>query len=257
MYRDSANALDERDRAVGAILISEALVDECERAATLIRATDAPLSHHERWRRITDVHDTYPEIWEHLDRARSVLATRGANTTRYDELRPRAARALTNAEGTDIDNDALDNARRAIEDLKLAVPGADWKAINDRTTHLLDKPLARTKGQRVIVMTIVVLFLFAVAGWLVAIIPERKVHRRELMRRELSEIAQQRKLRIELVRVELGQRCDLERARELAKLLAMDGRSADAKEFGMDYLSRCGDDEVVDNWAHAPRAPRP
>ena len=28
MYRDSANALDERDRAVGAILIGEALVDE-------------------------------------------------------------------------------------------------------------------------------------------------------------------------------------------------------------------------------------
>jgi hypothetical protein len=254
MYRDSANALDERDRAVGAILIGEALVDECRRAATLIAASHS-LSHNERWRTITDVHDTYPEIWRHLDRARSLLATRGANTARYDELRPRAHRAPTNAEGA-IDNAALDDARRAIEDLKLAVPGADWKAINDRTNHLLDKPLARAKGQRAVIATILVLFVFAVVGWAVAIIPEKKVNRREAMRRELSEISQQRKLRIEMVRVELGQRCDVERAREFAKLLAMDGRTVEANYFGMDYLSRCGDDEVVDNWAHAPKPPR-
>ena len=257
MYRDSANALDERDRAVGAILIGEALVDECHRAALLIRATDAPLSHNERWRTITDVHDTYPQIWQHLDRARGLLATRGVNTARYDELRPRAKRAPTNAEGTDIDNAALDDARRAIEDLKLAVPGADWKAIDDRTKNLLDKPLARAKGQRAIVVTVILLFLFVVAGWMISIIPDRKVSRREVMRRELSEIKQQRKLRIELVRVEIGQRCDLDRARELAKLLAMDGRTVEANSFGMDYLSHCGDDEVVDNWAHAPRPPRP
>ena len=257
MYRDSANALDERDRAVGAILIGEALVDECQRAAHLIRAIDAPLSHNERWRTLTDVHDTYPEIWRHLDRARSLLAGRGANTARYDELRPKAKRAPTNAEGTDIDNAALDDARRAIEDLKLAVPGADWQAINDRTNRLVDKPLERAKGQRVTVIALVLLFLFAIAGWAISIIPERKVDRREAMRRELSEITQQRKLRIELVRVELGQRCDVERARELAKLLAMDGRTVEANSFGMDYLSRCGDDEIVDNWAHAPRPPRP
>jgi hypothetical protein len=256
MYRDSANALDERDRAVGAILIGEALVDECQRAASVIRSVDL-VSHSERWRTITDVHDTYPEIWRHLDRARSVLATRGINTARYDELRPRAHRAPTNAEGTDIDNAALDDARRAIEDLKLAVPGADWKAINDRTNHLLDKPLARAKGQRVVIATMLVLFVFAIAGWAISIMPEKKVNRREAMRRELSEISLQRKLRIEMVRVELGQRCDVDRAREFAKLLAMDGRSAEASYFGMDYLSRCGDDEVVDNWAHAPKPPRP
>lgn len=254
MYRDSANALDERDRAVGAILIGEALVDDCQRAATLIGAA-ATVSHNERWRTITDVHDTYPEIWRHLDRARSLLATRGANTARYDELRPRAHRAPTNAEGA-IDTAALDDVRRAIEDLKLAVPGADWAAINERTNHLLDKPLARAKGQRTIVATILVLFIFAVTGWLIAIVPEHKVNRREAMRRELSEITQQRKLRIEMVRVELGKRCDVDRARELAKLLAMDGRTAEANYFGLDYLARCGDDEVVDNWAHAPKPPR-
>jgi hypothetical protein len=60
-----------------------------------------------------------------------------------------------------------------------------------------------------------------------------------------------------MVRVEIGQRCDVERARELTRLLVMDGRTSDAKTFGLDYLSRCGDDEIVDNWAHAPRPPQP
>src|SRR5678815_2883486 len=97
MYRDSATILDERDRAVGSILIGEALVDECERAANDIRNPEA-LSHQERWRTITGVHDTYPEIWRHLDRARSLLAGRGANTAAYDEMRPHARRAPTNAD---------------------------------------------------------------------------------------------------------------------------------------------------------------
>src|SRR5690606_36555718 len=126
----------------------------------------------------------------------------------------------------------IDDARRAIEDLKLAVPGADWKAIDERTTHLLEKPLERAKGQRFMLLAVISIFLFAVAGWLISIIPAEKVSRREAMRRELSEISQQRKLRIELVRVEIGQRCDVERARELTRLLVMDGRTADAKAFG-------------------------
>ena len=158
MYRDSANALDERDRAVGAILIGEALVDEIKRAAVVIKQPES-LTKHERWRTITDVHDTYPEIWRHLDRARSLLATRGANTTRYDELRPKACRAPTNADATDIEKAAIDDALRAIEDLKLAVPGADWKAINQRTQQLVNKPLPRRRGQRVALATILVLFV--------------------------------------------------------------------------------------------------
>ncbi len=255
MYRDSANALDERDRAVGAILISEALVDECDRAATVIRQPDS-LSHHERWRTITDVHDTYPQIWIHLDRARTLLAGRGANTAAYDELRPHARRAPTNADATDIDSAAIDDARRAVEDLKLAVPGADWKGIATRTAGLAHAKLSRPKGQRMLVLGVLTIFAFAVIGWTVSIIPEHKEKKSVVMRRELGEIAAQRKLRIELGRVELGQRCDLDRARELAKNLAMDGRTAEAREFGAGYIARCGDDPVVDNWAHAPRPPQ-
>lgn len=250
MYRDSANALDEHDRAVGALLISEALIDECEKARVTIRSPET--DRNERWRTITGVHDTYPEVWRHLDRARALLASRGANTASYDELRPHARRAPMNADGTDIDTDALEDARRAVEDLKLAVPGADWAGIRERTAGLVDARLARPRGQRTIVLAMISLFVTALLAWLIAIIPERKLDRREAMRRELSEVAGQRKVRIALVRVELGLNCDVERARELAKLLALDGRTAEARSFGLDYISRCGDDSVVDNWAHAP-----
>ena len=252
MYRDSANSLDERDRAVGAILIGEALVDEIRRAQSVIVAEST--SHHDRWRTITDVHDTYPQVWQHLDRARNVLAKRGANTLHYDALRPKAARAPTNAEG-DLDPAALDDARRAIEDLKLAVPGADWKAIAHRTHGLSREKLSRPRGQRAILWVAVSMFVFGLVAWAITIMPTKKVSKRELMRRDLTQITQQRKVNIEMLRVELGQRCDLARARELAKQLAMDGRTSDSLAFGTDYIARCGDDPVVDNWAHAPRPP--
>jgi len=254
MYRDSTAILDERDRAVGAILIGEALVDECERAATIVRQPVA-ISHHERWRTITGVHDTYPEIWRHLDRARSLLAQRGANTAAYDEKRPLARRAPTNAEGTNIDSSALDDARRAIEDLKLAVPGADWKAIDRRTAGLVAAPIGRARGQRTIGIAIIASFGIAIAGWLVSLIPEHKKDPHAVMRRELSMISLERKTKIQMHTVELGNRCDVGIARELTKLLAMDGRTSDARAFGTDYIERCGDDEIVDNWAHAPRPP--
>lgn len=254
MYRDSANAVDESDRAVGAILIGEALVDEWERAAGVIRRPES--SHHERYRTVINLHDSFPEIWRHLDRARSELALRGANTTAYDELRPHAQHTPTNAEGTDIDPKALHDARRAIEDLKLAIPGADWKAINRRTAGLVSAGLGRGRGSRTMMFALVFTFLFAIAGWFIALIPVRKEDPRVAMRREIRKIQHARKARIPRLAVELNGRCDLERARELTRLLAMDGRTVEARAFGLEYIGRCGDDEIVDNWAHAPRPPQ-
>jgi hypothetical protein len=250
MYRDSANALDEHDRAVGAILISEALVDECEKARTAIH--QAEIDRNEKWRTITGVHDTYPEVWRHLDRARKVLASRGANTASYDEHRPHARRAPTNADGTDIDVEALRDARRAIEDLKLAVPGADWAGIRTRTAGLVDARTWQPRGHRTLVLVVLALFITAVATWAFSIIPERKPHPREVMRRELTEVTMERKARIDMVRMELGLNCDAPRAQELAKLLVFDGRSTDARAFGASYVARCGSDLVVEHWANAP-----
>ena len=56
MYRDAKASLDERDRAVGAILIGEALITSCERAQVL-GETAGPSA----WRAIRDAHDDFPE----------------------------------------------------------------------------------------------------------------------------------------------------------------------------------------------------
>jgi len=247
MYRDTSASLDEHDRAVGAILIGEALVDACEGAAVRSRAVDAP---HDRWRALAEANDAYPEIWRHLDRARRVLAHRGINTAAYDELRPQAARSLSR--GEQIDRVALDDAKRAIAELKLVVPGADWDAIEARTAGLVSAPLSRRR-QRIVIAAVVGAVALAVLAWFASIVPERKQSRREQMRDELAEIAQQRKVKIDELRLALGNRCEPTQAHELVKLLVLDGRGPDARDFGSDYVTRCGEDEVVEHWAHAPR----
>jgi hypothetical protein len=254
MYRDSAHALDERDRAVGAILIGEALIDECDRIRAVVDAqADETI---ERWRALTAVHDTYPEIWRHLDRARDLLEARGATTAGYDELRPHVHRAPTTTDGARVEVTALEEARQAVDELKLVVPGADWDGIHARTSGLVKAPLARARGQRTVLIAVLALLALGATTWIASIIPEHKIGRREAMRRELSEIQSQRKVRIEFLRIELGNRCDAPRARELAKQLVFDGRGPEARVFGRDYIARCGDDLVVDNWANAPQPRR-
>ena len=249
MYRDSATALDEHDRAVGAILIGEALVDDCDLAVSRIRQETI-----ERWRAVAQVHDTYPEIWRHLDRARRVLAGRGANTIAYDELRPGVPRAATDDEAEVVDVAALGEAKRAIAELKLAVPGADWKAIAARTDGLVRLPLlGRRRRQRLAMSGILVVFIFAVVTWAIAIIPERKPDRVKAMRRELAAIQEQRKGRIDFLRTELGERCLPIVSHELVRLMVLDGRGGDASAFAAEYTGRCGDDATIEHWAHAPR----
>lgn len=257
MYRDTATALDEHDRAVGAILIGEGLLAQCER--NVERARDRRVSHaHDRWTAMREIHDDYPEIWRQLDRARAVLAGRGTNTAGYEELRPHVRPTLalpSDNHDTALDPAALDDARRAIAELKLAVPGADWKAIAKRTIALVDTPQLH-KRHRVAVGTVLTILAFAIVTWFVAITPERKPDPAAAMRRELAAIADARKVRIGILGGAIGQRCDAELAHEYVKLLVMDGRGPDAETFADGYLSRCGEDTVVENWANAPRPRR-
>jgi hypothetical protein len=253
MYRDTAMALDEHDRAVGAILIGEALIDECERAANRVRQPEATVAQ-ERWRAMAELQDAYPEVWRHLDRARRVLASRGINTAAYDELRPHTPRAPTTPDDVQsIDTAAFDDAKRAIAELKLVVPGTDWDAIEARTAGLVRAPLVRRRRQRFAIAGVVATFALAVLAWLSAIVPSHKVDRGVAMRQELADIQQQRKVRIESLTMELGNRCDPARAHELVKLLVLDGRGTEATTFGDGYLERCGEDSVVEHWANAPR----
>jgi len=253
MYRDAKPSLDERDRAVGAILIGEALISSCERARQ-IGTRRGP----EAWRAIRDAHDEFPEIWRSLDRARHVLAGRGINVIGYDELRPHVRTRL--ATGSDdpeddavqVDPIALDDARRATNELKLAVPGADWAAIERRTSGLVRAPLSLRRRNRLIVSAVVVAFTVVVLSWVSAMVPHKRPGRYDAMRRELAEIAQQRKAKIADLQRSLGEGCAPPQAHELAKQLVMDGRSAEAKRFASGYIARCGDDPVVVHWANAP-----
>jgi hypothetical protein len=254
MYRDAATALDERDRAVGSILIGEALIASCERAQVISDAHGP-----EAWRAIRDAHDDFPEIWRSLDQARRVLAQRGINVTGYDELRPhvrtRLATSGDDAEAVRVDPIALDDARRATGELKLAVPGADWAAIERRTSGLVQAPLLMRKRNRAILGAIAVLIaLFAVAAtlWVSSLNPQPRPDRYAAMRRELAEIARLRRVKIVEMQRAIGARCEPGMARELAKQLVMDGRTAEVRAFAADYSQRCGEDAVVVRWANAP-----
>ena len=256
MYRDAPATLDERDDAVGAILIGEALIASCERARAI-----GETHRHDGWRAIRDAHDDFPEIWRSLDRARKVLAARGANVIGYDELRPhvrtRLATSGDDAEAVHVDPVALDDARRATDVLKLAVPGTDWAAIDRRTSGLVDAPLLQRHGVRAIVGGFVRLFAVAAVLWVSALVPQARRDPYAAMRQELAEqlaeVAQQRRDKIVELQRSLGDRCDAVQAHELAKQLVMEGRGLDAKSFAADYTARCGDDLVIAHWANAPR----
>ncbi len=253
MYRDASTDLDEHDRAVGAILIGEALVAQIEQTAEELRQPHAA----DRWRKLRDAQDDYPEIWRQLDRARHELALRGANTMGYEELRPHVRTALATS-GDDraqrIDCDALEDARRAIAELKLAVPGTDWRAIDRRTNTLVETPQLH-KRQWVGITSVLTLLLAAGATWIIGAIPPEKVDDREVMRRELGDVVRARKVKIEYLRHANVTQCAPPLAQEYTKLLVMDGRGDAAELFADDYLVRCGEDTVVENWANAPRPP--
>lgn len=251
MYRDLAPALDEHDRAVGAILIGQALLEQCEGAALRLR-DGAEAAPPDTWRTVADVHDVYPEIWRHLDRARRVLASRGANTASYDELRPHTRRAITSSDGDAIDAGALDHVTRAIEALKLALPGADWDGIDTRTRGLVAAPLTQPRRARLVLGALLAACALGVVGFLHAMMPVHRPNPREQMRRELASIQVERKVKIDVLRDVLADRCDPPTAHALVRLLVLDGRGTEARQLGARYDAHCGDDAYVDRWANAP-----
>jgi hypothetical protein len=255
VYRDLASGLDEHDRAVGAILIVEQLVESCHREVAL--AGDEQGAPTARWQAVGRFHDALHDIWRHMDRAREDLARRGANTVAYDEQRPHARRAATDV-GNDVNLETapLDDARAALEALVLAVPGTDWKAIEKRTQGLVDAPIAHRRRQRWAIAGVVAGLGLAIVTWGFAITPSKRPDPQAAMHQELVQIAEQRKVKIAELEVALGAACLPDRAHDLMRLLVLDGRIDDARAYGDSYTQRCGDDPVVAHWAKAPR-PRP
>jgi len=73
---------------------------------------------------------------------------------------------------------------------------------------------------------------------------------RELQRAEQTAVADARRERIAFL-MSKGDGCRAEIARELARALVFDGRSA--VDYAEDYARRCGDDPIVRRWANASK----
>ncbi len=76
---------------------------------------------------------------------------------------------------------------------------------------------------------------------------------RELQQQEQRRVAEARRARIATL-LAAPDRCNAPTARELARLLVFDGRSARA--YADDYERRCGADPIIERWRDAPAAPR-
>lgn len=254
MYRDSAHRPADHDRAVGAIQIADGLIADCTAAAARLGGSERP----ERWSAVRTLHDGYPEIWSQLDTARHLLAARGANTTGYDELREQVdpLRAIASTDGSRaIDTVVLDDARRALDELRLAMPGADWQEIDARSKKLAATRLAR-RGRLVVVVGLVSGFVLAFSVWGTAMMPRFKPSASAHMRVELAQVVMERRIRIDVLNAEIGEICDRPRVLELMKLYVMDGRFEEAKVYADVYETRCGEDMAVRKWANAPK-PKP
>lgn len=255
MYRDVTQSLDEHDAAVGAILIGEAIIAGCESSARRLR--DLPKGT-DPWP-VLAATEGFPDLWRHLDRARRVLVKRGVTTAAYDGVRPlaRSSMIVPQDDGApSVDTAALDNARRGIEAIKLAVTGADWDAIEQRTAGLVKVPISGKQKNRLFLGGVLGGLAFVVVAWASAVAPGPKPVAAKpdtaVMRESLTDIAKARKQRIEELQVALGERCLAQPAHELVQSLVMDGRTSDARTFGDSYIERCGGDPIVEKWSKAP-----
>ena len=95
-----------------------------------------------------------------------------------------------------------------------------------------------------------ILFVVALtfSGAAMNMIPQYIATARELQQAEQNEVIEARRARIAALQAE-PDRCRFEVARELARALVYDGRSAIA--YADDYERRCGEDPIVRQWAKA------
>ena len=246
MYRDDSTHLDEHDRAVGAIQIADGLIAACRDASKRL------VSAEHRWRAVNEIQDEYAELWRQLDAARRLLASRGANTMQYDELRDDVTPVLLVKEDG-VDTKPLEDARRAVETLRLAMPGADWKGIEARTRGLTNGTTFVRRGQLLAAAGVAVVFACAVATWAASTMfekrPDPRVEARIQMKKELAVVVEDRKDRIDQLALLIGGRCDRQNVMEYVKLLVMDGQFESAYGYGEDYAVRCGEDPEVQKWS--------
>jgi hypothetical protein len=246
MYRDDSTLLDEHDRAVGAIQIADGLILDCLKASKQLARTE------HRWRAVREIHDDYGEVWRQLDGARRLLASRGANTMGFDELRAQVVPVLALKEDG-VETAPLEDARRAVAELRLAIPGADWKGIEARTRGLATGVNFVRRGQYLALAGVAAMIVLTIGAWAAGFSPAQRVdprvEQRKAMTKELAGVVVDRRDRIEQLALMIGGRCDPPNVIEYVKLLAKDGRWDEAYGYGEDYMRRCGDDPTVKTWS--------
>jgi hypothetical protein len=115
-------------------------------------------------------------------------------------------------------------------------------------------PSLRARGQLRAIAGAVLVTMFTLGGAAAQLLPGPRLPTpRQVMADELAAIAQQRRVRIaELQDGAPADRCHPPSARELARLLVMDGQGPDARRFADTYEQRCGEDPIVRKWRDAP-----
>ncbi len=114
-----------------------------------------------------------------------------------------------------------------------------------RNDSSLPKVRQRTPWLSLVGILLVVLLTLGNAA--ANMMPQHIPTARELQRAEQAELIAARRDRIAALLAE-GDRCRVAIARELARALVFDGRSARA--YADDYERRCGEDPIVQRWGN-------
>lgn len=114
-------------------------------------------------------------------------------------------------------------------------------------------PRLRPRGQLLPIAIILVVVAFTLGSAMLNLLPgPRRSTRADELRDELAVVVAQRHERIAALRTAAVE-CQPPRARELTRLLVLDGQWSLARGYADAYADRCGDDPVVRHWGNAPR----
>jgi hypothetical protein len=114
-------------------------------------------------------------------------------------------------------------------------------------SHSLRPPKLRQRIPWLSLAGIAFIVLLTLGNAAANMIPMHIPTKRELQRAEQDATAAARRARIDALAAQ-GDHCDATIARELARALVFDGRSALA--YAGDFRRRCGDDPIVQKWGN-------
>lgn len=261
---DTVVSVARRNAAADALLAAETLIEQFRRVAPDLRSpmpADVTAA-------IGQLQHIYPGIWSHLDLARSLL---GTEVGAYDALRARqpealmgvtsiktadpidqmaifmlagAAIASVDAKSASSNRAGIVDAQEALELLRSALPDVDWKSLrieNARATDDLGRATLGSRFRSLLVAAGVVAGIVAI----VIVIAKLLSPPGETKTRNASTPAMSA-ARLDELRTRLQtDPCDARAAELLVMGLRSRGRVGESKQFGEDFIGRCGDNADI------------